>query len=96
MTRRAPLLVWEDWSSASGEMWVAKSGELIVGSVITTLRPDEDTKPHRWAISAVFTKNITKGQGNVGSVAQGRRSLARAWRAWLDFARLYPRDNLQP
>lgn len=68
--------------------WTAMSGEKRVGFVV-----DRDGGTFYYEITAVSTKWITKGYGEVRSLASAKRSLERAWAAWLNAFDLEPRKG---
>lgn len=66
------------------ECWHAMSGDLEIGHV---LRRSIDGQVV-YKVDAVSTRWITKGHGEVASIASGKRAIARAWKEWLQLAGL--------
>lgn len=69
------------WEEQAAGGWYAYSGDLVVGMVVTVA-----AGPRKglvtYSVSAVSTRWITRGQGDVKTIAQGKRSLLRAWSDW--------------
>lgn len=66
------------------ECWIAFSGQLSVGHVLR--RRTDGLVVYK--IDAVSTRSITKGHGNVATIASGKRAVERGWRAWCELAGL--------
>jgi len=73
------------WKKAS-HGWHAMRGQRIVGLVV-----ERDDGTVVYELTAVSTKWVTKGYGEVRSVASAKRGLERAWAAWLDAHDLVPK-----
>ncbi|MGV7119572.1 hypothetical protein [Sphingopyxis sp. 550A] len=70
------------------ECWHAMSGNLEIGHV---LRRSIDGQVV-YKVDAVSTRWITKGHGEVASIASGKRAIERAWQAWCNLAGLQSSD----
>lgn len=66
------------------ECWLAMSGDLEIGFVLR--RSIDGSIVYK--VDAVSTRYITKGHGEVASIASGKRSVERAWTAWMQLAGL--------
>jgi hypothetical protein len=72
--------------------WFAYSGKLMLGMVVQVAAgPSKGV--WTYSLSAVHTKWIAKGHGDVKSAATGKRAIERAWAAWLERANLGPRNG---
>ncbi|MDR6432015.1 hypothetical protein [Brucella pseudogrignonensis] len=71
------------WKKHSNDGWFAYSGRLIIGFV-----GQREDGTCFYKLDAVSTKWVTKGTGEVKSVAGAKRALTRAWRTWLTDAGL--------
>lgn len=80
-----PALRWE--RDREGRVWTAYSGDLAVG-IVVKVTAAVTGGPWRYSVTAVHTRYITRGAGDVGTARQGRRSLGRAWRDWCRHAGL--------
>lgn len=75
MTGPAPRIRWtRGLGGDSTHAWV---GGMLLGGVLT--RHDGVVIYH---VEGVTTRWVTKGHGEVKTIAQGKASVRRAWRAW--------------
>lgn len=81
------------WEKQSGGAWFAYSGDLRVAMVVQIIGECSRKGLWTYSLDAVNTRWITKGGGDVKTAVQGKKSIARAWAAWLDRAVLQPKPN---
>lgn len=85
-----PALRWEEIEHDGA--WWAYSGDLIVGMVVKVIAGSR-AGVWTWQLSAVHTRYITKGSGDVRSASAGKTCLFRAWTRWLEHAGLLHRPH---
>jgi hypothetical protein len=76
------------WEERSPGGWFALRNGWVVGLVVV-----RDDGVVIYEVTAVSTKWVTKGYGEVRSIASAKRGLERAWTAWLDAHGLVPREE---
>lgn len=80
-------IIWES-SHPRGNSMLAMRNGYCVGFIV------KNVSGHwYYKLDKVHCKWITKGYGEVSSKAQAKRSLVRAWTAWLDAFQLEPRKE---
>lgn len=74
-----------EWTEERPGSWFAMSNRSDVGMVIA-----RDDGSVVYKLTAVHWRGITKGSGEVKTLAAGKRAIERAWAAWLDAYGLRP------
>lgn len=65
------------WQKFADHTWVAKLGDVTIAMIGERLDGS-----CFYQVDGIRTKWITKGYGDVGSIAQAKLSVERAWRDW--------------
>lgn len=77
------------WEKQRGESWYGYSGKLVV-AMVGERDDGEGSCEWYYTITAVHTKWITKGHGEVKSERSAKSACDRAWADWLAHAGLVP------
>lgn len=77
------------WEPQGNGSFYGYSGDLRVAMIVRRQTETGGTE-FFYQVDAVHTKWITKGYGECRSEAPAKRSVERAWNAWLDRAGLIP------
>ena len=79
------------WEKQASGGWYAYAADMIVGLAVQVQAPGEHAGQWVYDLHGVNTRWTTKGRGYVKTCAQAKRSLERAWTAWIDRAGLAPK-----